>query len=112
MTVAARKNLKLSPRFYGPFQVVEKIGSVAYRLDLPVQAQIHPVFHVSQLKRKVGTQVAPIQQLPPVTSLGTLGPEPVEILSRRLVRHGHLPITEVLVRWQDQSPDDATWEKL
>ena len=54
---------KLFPKFYGPFRVIHKVGEVAYKL-----AQIHPVFHVSCLKAKLGHQVTPISQLPSVTS--------------------------------------------
>ena len=50
-TVAMRSNLKHSPRFYGPLQVIKKIGEVAYKLDLPVDAKIHLVFYVSCLKK-------------------------------------------------------------
>ena len=50
----AQRNLKLSPRFYGPFQVERNVGTIAYRLSLSTGSPIHPVFHVSQLKLKLG----------------------------------------------------------
>ena len=47
-----RKNGKLSPRFIGPYEVIEKVGPVAYRLGLPLELEkIHNVFHVSMLRR-------------------------------------------------------------
>lgn len=52
-SVAPRANAKLSFRFYGPFKVLERVGQVAYRLDLPLHCRIHPVVHVSQLKLSV-----------------------------------------------------------
>ena len=46
------KNGKLSPRFIGPYEVIEKVGPVAYRLTLPLDLEkVHNVFHVSMLRR-------------------------------------------------------------
>ena len=47
MFICTWVNMKLSPRFYGPFQIVERLGKVAYRLALPTTSRIHPIFHVS-----------------------------------------------------------------
>ena len=52
-SVALRSNHKLSFRFYGPFEVLSRVGKVAYKLDLPTSTQIHPVVHVSQLKKHI-----------------------------------------------------------
>ena len=56
--------LQLAPCFYGPFQVVARVGAVAYRLRLPDNAKIHDVFHVGLLKKFVGTPPTELVQLP------------------------------------------------
>lgn len=56
-------NDKLNPRFYGPFQVLAKVGEVAYKLALPSSARIHHVFHISQLKKSLH-HTTPVQPLP------------------------------------------------
>jgi hypothetical protein len=94
-----RRNLKLSPRFYGPFKVVRKVGTVAYELNLPVGSSIHHVFHVSQLKLKLGRSVAHVSQLPPVTPQGVVQAEPEEVLNRRTRKVHNQAMVEFLVRW-------------
>ena len=95
-----KKHGKLAPKFYGPFQIVEKIEIVAYKLELPEKAQIHNMFHVSFLKPKLGQSVLPIAKLPLVDSMGHLSPEPIRILDQRKIKKRRQGFTtEVLVQW-------------
>ena len=55
-SVAPRANHKLAFNFFGPYRILERIGKVAYRLQLPDSASVHPVFHVLQPKRSPGNQ--------------------------------------------------------
>jgi hypothetical protein len=104
---------KLSPKYYGPYKVIQRVGMVAYKLELPEGACIHPVFHVSFLKAKLGKTITPISRIPPTDALGYLAPQLAKILETRTIKKRRLPaVTEVLVQWEGEDPDDATWELL
>jgi hypothetical protein len=105
-SIAFCKNLKLSPRYFGPFQVVERVGAVAYKLKLPAESKLHSVFHVSNLKRKLGSQEEASTLLLVIGNSDGLVPLPQAILDRRTRRSKE----EVLVHWQGLSPSNATWE--
>lgn len=69
-SIALRRNLKLSSKYYGPSKILQKVG--AYKLELPADAPIHPVFHVSMLKKSAkGVSVS--GSLPQVMDDGHLG---------------------------------------
>ena len=79
--------------------MIRKVGEVAYELDLPANARIHSVFHVSQLKPKLGSTNVAVPTLPPVNGYGVIQPEPIALLDRRSRAHDNRAITEVLIRW-------------
>lgn len=106
-SLAKKLNEKLSPRFYGPFPVAARIGTVAYRLDLPPTSRIHPVFHVSLLKKAIGTGFQ-VQDLPSVlTEDHELLVEPEEVLAVRELTQG---VVEVLIQWQSLPACENSWE--
>ena len=106
------KNGKLSHRFIGPYEVIEKVGPVAYRLTLaPDFEQIHNVFHVSILRRYrsnpsyvVSSETIELRQ-----DL-TYEEELVEILARDLKELRNKKIMLVKVLWRNHKTEEATWE--
>ena len=63
---------KLKPRFYDPYKVIQKVGEVAYELELIEESKIHNAFHVSNLKKTSGQHIAPSIELPPLDDEGLL----------------------------------------
>ena len=103
---------KLSPRFIGSYEVIEKVGLVAYRLALPQELEkIHNVFHVSMLRRYrsnpshvVSSEI--IELRPDLT----YEEEPIEIFAREVkeLRNKRIPLVKVL--WNNHKTEEATWE--
>jgi Chromo (CHRromatin Organisation MOdifier) domain len=104
------QNHKLKPRFYGPYEIITKMGTIAYELNLPPESQIHPVFHVPQLKRKVGPIITVHSKFPIVGPEGKMKIEPEIILKRWVVKKNNRVGVEVLVQWANLGVEDATWE--
>lgn len=101
---------KLAFKYFGPYKVLQKIGSAAYRLELPADSLVHPVFHVSQLKPFVPDYTPVYKDVPSIVDLSMTKLEPETVLQRRLVKKGNHAITQVLVKWRNLPDDSATWE--
>nr|GEV61677.1 putative mitochondrial protein [Tanacetum cinerariifolium] len=106
----AQLNEKLAPRYFGPFKVLEKIGTVAYWLKLPDTASIHPVFHVSQLKKVVGDEVAETDFPKELTEDMEMRVQPQEVLGVREGKSNSKEDREVLIRWKSLPEYESTWE--
>ena len=109
---------KLSPRFVGPFEILERLGQVAYRLALPPSLSgVHDVFHVSRLK-KCHAEMAdtPLRDTVPLEAIQldsdlTYEEKPVKILefASRVTRSKIIKFCKV--QWSHHTEDEATWER-
>nr|GFD28240.1 hypothetical protein [Tanacetum cinerariifolium] len=103
---------KLSPRFIGPFEILDRVGEVSYRLALPPQlSHVHDVFHVSLLR---GYKYHPLHVISyPLDQIRTdlsYVEEPESILERqdRVMRKKTIPFVKIL--WRNHLEREATWE--
>jgi hypothetical protein len=104
---------KLTPRFIGPFMILEKRGEVAYQLELPPQlSDVHDVFHVSQLKKcpRVPEEKLPMEDLDSKEDL-SYQEYPIKILetSERVTQSKRIKMCKV--QWSHHTEEEATWER-
>jgi hypothetical protein len=104
---------KLTPRFIGPFKILEKRGEVAYQLELPPQLlDVHDVFHISQLKKclRVPEEQISMEELDAKDDL-SYQEYPVKILemSERVTRNKRIKMCKV--QWSHHTEEEATWER-
>ena len=103
---------KLSPTYVGPFQILRRIGSVAYQLALPpAMSGLHDVFHVSQLKKFIPNPFEPVElDSVELKSDLTFQPEPDRIIEHdvKSLRNKEIPLVKVV--WKGSPDGEATWE--
>jgi hypothetical protein len=103
---------KLALCYIGPFPILEKCGTVAYKVDLPPSlAGVHDIFHVSQLKKCLKTPVDVM--LPEVTPLKadlSYLEHPIKILDQKDRVTRHKTIMFFTIQWSNHSDEEATWE--
>jgi hypothetical protein len=109
-SVVSRSHPKLAFKFFGPFTVLQRVGSVAYRLELPSTALVHPVFHVSQLKPFIPKYTPVFSDISQLVDLSGVTVKPLQIVDRRLVKKGNKPVIQVQVLWSGFPTDATTWE--
>ncbi|GKE58928.1 hypothetical protein Tco_1498113 [Tanacetum coccineum] len=110
--VRFRKKDKLALRYVGPFEILERIGLVAYRLRLPEElSSVHDTFHVSNLKKCLADANlhVPLGEIKDDKTLHFVE-EPVEIMDREIKKLKRRKIALVKVRWNSKRGPEFTWE--
>jgi hypothetical protein len=102
---------KMARRFCGPFEILARIGPVAYQLSFPANLRIHNVFHVSLLKKYIHDPTHMIDwNLVQVEPEDEFQVEPLWVLDRREITLRNRVVAQVKVQWKHFSPEEATWE--
>jgi Chromo (CHRromatin Organisation MOdifier) domain len=79
-------------------------------LNIPEGSKAHFVFHVAQLKEKIGTDITVVPKLPIMGRQVKEKSEPIVVLDRRIVKGKNEPVAQLLIRWSHLPDSNATWE--
>ncbi|XP_043717599.1 uncharacterized protein LOC122665511 [Telopea speciosissima] len=106
------KKGKLSPRYIGPYEILAKVGPVAYRLALPPSLNgVHDVFHISMLWKYVHDPSHILSQEPPELAADmSYKEQPEKILDSKVVNLHNQPIHYVKVKWCNHLEEEVSWE--
>nr|GEY25122.1 putative reverse transcriptase domain-containing protein [Tanacetum cinerariifolium] len=110
--VRFEKKGKLALTFVGPFEIIEKVGTASYRLDLPEELNgVHDTFHVSNLKKCLADPAhVPLDEIRVNDKLNFVE-EPVEIMEQEFKKLKRSRIAIVKVRWNSKRGPEFTWER-
>ncbi|GKB99863.1 hypothetical protein Tco_0986000, partial [Tanacetum coccineum] len=108
-----RKRGKLNPRYIRPFKILERVGPMAYKLELPEElSNVHSTFYISNLKKCLSDEslIIPMKELRLDDKLNFVE-EPIEIMNREVkqLRKSHIPI--VKLRWNSKRGPEFMWER-
>ena len=109
-SVANRPYPKLAYKFFGPFEILETVGTAAYKMSLPLDSKIHNVFHVSQLKPFLPDHSPVFSDISTLVDLSAHDTAPECILDCRLVKKGNTAVPQVLIKWSKIPASSTTWE--
>ncbi|VAI73812.1 unnamed protein product [Triticum turgidum subsp. durum] len=106
-SVVARACHKLAFQFFEPYKIINCINPVAYKLQLPERSQVHPVFHISQLRKALLLGTSASQDLPVHSTIPAVH---AAIIDQRWRKRRGAMVEQVLIRWSNPTAVADSWE--